>query len=72
MNTQPKVAGYVVEDLSYFYREKSWSVTATISNITNKQYSDVGIYKPSYTPPYNLLVYPNPGRNFSLMGRYSF
>lgn len=71
-NRQPKVPGYAVQDLSYAFKEKSWSLVASILNITNKKYTDVGIYKPSYTSPYNLTVYPNPGRSYSLTGRYAF
>ena len=71
-NSQSKVPGYVVEDLSYFRKEGNWSVMATIANITNKKYTDMGFYKSSYTVPYNLTVYPNSGRNFSLTGRYAF
>jgi iron complex outermembrane receptor protein len=72
LNNQAKVPGYWVTDLTYGYREKSWSVVASINNIFDQHYADVGIYKPSYTIPYNLSTYPNPGRNFSLLGRYSF
>lgn len=71
-NSQPKAPGYVVEDLSYFYKEKNWSLVASIINITNKKYTDTGIYKSSYASPYNMTVYPNSGRNFSLIGRYAF
>ncbi len=71
-NSQPKVPGYAVQDLSYSFKEKNWSVVASLLNITNKKYTDMGIYKPSYTSPYNLTVYPNPGRSFSLTGRYAF
>jgi iron complex outermembrane recepter protein len=71
-NSQLKVPGYAVQDLSYAFKEKNWSVVASILNITNKKYTDVGIYKASYTAPYNLTVYPNPGRSFSLTGRYAF
>lgn len=71
-NNQAKVPGYLVADLTYGYHAKSWSVIGSINNLLDKHYSDVGIYKPSYTPLYNLTTYPNPGRNFSLVGRYSF
>lgn len=71
-NSQPKVPGYAVQDLSYSFKEKSWSVVASIFNITNKKYTDGGVYKASYTAPYNLTLYPNPGRNVSLTGRYTF
>lgn len=71
-NSQAKVPAYAVADVSYFYREKNWSLVATIINLTDKKYSDTGIYKSSYTPPFNLTVYPNPGRSFSLTGRYAF
>jgi iron complex outermembrane receptor protein len=71
-NSQSKVPGYVVGDVSYFYIEKNWSLIASANNIFNKQYTDTGIYKSSYYDLYKLTVYPNPGRNFSLMGRYSF
>lgn len=71
-NNQSKLPGYVVQDLSYFHKEGNWSVVATIANITNKKYTDMGFYKSSYTVPYNLTVYPNSGRSFSLTGRYVF
>lgn len=71
-NSQSKVPAYVVADVSYFYREKNWSFVAAIINLTDKKYSDTGIYKSSYTSPFNLTVYPNPGRSFSLTGRYAF
>jgi len=71
-NSQPKVPSYAVGDLSYFIREKNWSVVASIINLTNKQYSDTGIYKSSFTPPYNLTLYPNPGRSLSLSARYIY
>lgn len=71
-NNQPKVPGYVVQDLSYFFREKNWSLVASIINLANKKYTDTGIYKSSYTQPYHLTLYPNPGRTFSLSGRYVF
>jgi len=71
-NRLEKVSGYVVEDLSYFYKEKNWSVVATVINITDKKYATTGIYNPSYLAPYKLTVYPNPGRSFSLTGRYTF
>lgn len=71
-NSQPKVPGYAVQDLSYFFKEKNWSFVATILNIMDKKYTNTGIYKPLNTPPYNLTVYPNPGRNFSLTARYVF
>jgi iron complex outermembrane receptor protein len=71
-NTQPKTSGYAVEDLSYFHKEKNWSLIASASNITNKKYTDTGIYHSTFTSPYKLTVYPNWGRNFSLTGRYTF
>lgn len=71
-NSQSKVPGYAVQDLSYIYREKNWSVVASLLNLFNKQYADTGIYKPSYSSPYHQTVYPNPGRSWSLTGRYAF
>jgi len=71
-NSQTRTAGYAVQDLSYFYKRKNWSVVASVLNLTNKQYADTGIYKPSYTSPYQLTLYPNPGRSFSLSSRYAF
>jgi iron complex outermembrane receptor protein len=79
LNNQSQVPGYMVADLSYRYQEKTWSLVGSINNIFNKNYADIGIFKPYnsgdgyyYIPPYNLTTYPNPGRNFSLLGRYSF
>jgi iron complex outermembrane receptor protein len=71
-NDQSKTSGYAVEDFSYYHQEKNWSVVANVLNITNKKYTDTGIYHPTFTSPYNLTVYPNSGRNFSLTGRYLF
>lgn len=71
-NSQIRTASYAVQDLSYFYKAKNWSVVASVLNLTNKQHADTGIYKPSYTTPYHLTLYPNPGRSFSLSGRYAF
>jgi len=71
-NSQSKVPGYAVADLSYIVREKNWSVVASIINLTHKKYSDTGIYKSNYTLPYNLTLYPNPGRSFSLSARYVY
>lgn len=82
VNDQAKVSGYVVHDLSYLYKRSNFSVIGSINNIFNKQYTDIGIFKPFgaaglydnmyYIAPYNMTVYPNPGRNFSLSGRYNF
>lgn len=79
LNEQAKISGYVVHDLSYLYKRSNFSLIGSINNIFNKQYTDLGIYKPYttgdgyyYIPPYNLTVYPNAGRNFSVMGRYNF
>ena len=71
-NSQSKTPGYMVADLSYFYRMNNWSLVASLMNLTDKKYTDAGIYKSSYTSPYKLTVYPNPGRSFSLSGRYVF
>lgn len=71
-NSQAQIAGYAVQDLSYFFKAKKWSVVASVLNLTNKQHADTGIYKPSYTTPYALTLYPNPGRTFNLSGRYAF
>jgi iron complex outermembrane receptor protein len=71
-NAQPEVAGYAVQDLSYLFREKNWSVVTTVANLANKSYADTGIYKSSYYDPYKLTLYPNPGRHVSVVGRYQF
>lgn len=78
-NNQSKISGYWVHDMSYMYKHKDFSLTGTVNNIFNKQYTDLGIFKPYnsgdgyyYIPPYNLTVYPNPGRSFNLVGRYNF
>jgi iron complex outermembrane receptor protein len=72
MNTQPETPGYLVEDIAYMYREKNMSLIATAANLANKNYTDTGIYKSSYYVPYTNTVYPNPGRRFSVVGRYQF
>ncbi len=65
-------AGYGVTDLSHIYTEKNWQVISSVNNIFDKTYTDAAIYKGSYEPLYKLTVYPNPGRNFSITGRYVF
>lgn len=64
--------GYGVTDLSHVYTEKNWQFVSSINNIFDKTYTDTAIYKSSYEPLYKLTIYPNPGRNFNLMGRYVF
>ncbi len=71
-NNQAKLPAYVVGDLAYAFRLNQWSVVASVLNVTNQTYTDTGIYKPSYTAPYHLSLYPNPGRSFSLVARYAF
>jgi iron complex outermembrane receptor protein len=71
-NTQSQRAGYGVNDISYIYSESKWQIIGSVNNIFNKNYTDTAIYKSSYYPLYQLTAYPNPGRNFSLTGRYSF
>ena len=73
-NQQAQVPGYAVQDLSYRLTDKQWSLNATLGNVFNKAYADVGIYQSStaYYSLYRTTVYPNPGRNLSLVGRYNF
>lgn len=71
-NSQSKVPGYGVQDLSYFYKDKNWSMVASLMNLFDKKYADSGFYKQINTHPYDLTVYPNPGRSVSLTGRYVF
>lgn len=71
-NAQVQRPGFGVSDISYVYSEHKWQVTASINNIFNKTYADSAIYKSAYYPLYQLTVYPNPGRNFGVTGRYSY
>jgi iron complex outermembrane receptor protein len=72
-NSQGKTSGYLVSDLSYVIKDKTWTWVARINNILDKQYSDYAIYKSSgYNDPFKMTLYPNPGRNFSISGRYAF
>jgi iron complex outermembrane recepter protein len=72
-NSQGKTSGYLVSDFSYVIKDKTWTWVARINNILDKQYSDYSIYKSSgYDDPFRMTLYPNPGRNFSLTGRYVF
>jgi iron complex outermembrane receptor protein len=72
-NTQAKTAGYMVGDLSYIIKEASWTWVARMNNVLDKQYADYSIYKStSYDYPFQMSLYPNPGRNISLTGRYVF
>jgi iron complex outermembrane recepter protein len=72
INSQGQRSGYGVNDISYMYSENKWQLIGSVNNIFNKNYTDTAIYKSSYYPLYQLTAYPNPGRNFSLTGRYSF
>ena len=72
LNQQYKNPGYAVADLNYVYLEKKWSMTASINNLLDKNYTDTSIYKSAYKDLYKMTTYPNPGRNFSLTGRYVF
>jgi iron complex outermembrane receptor protein len=72
-NAQGKSSGYIVGDLSYIIKDKTWTWVARVNNILDKQYSDYSIYKSfGYNDPFKMTLYPNPGRNFSLTGRYVF
>jgi iron complex outermembrane receptor protein len=73
-NTQAKSSGYLVGDAAYIVKDKSWTWVARIENILDKKYSDYSIYKSSsaYDIPFKMTLYPNPGRNFSISGRYVF
>ncbi len=72
-NSQGKTSGYLVSDLSYIIKDKTWTWVARINNILDKQYSDYSIYKSfGYDDPFKMTLYPNPGRNFSISGRYAF
>ncbi|MBU3542104.1 TonB-dependent receptor [Polynucleobacter sp. MWH-Loch1C5] len=71
-NSQTKKPGYGVTDLRYSYSEKSWEIISSINNIFDKKYTDTAVYKNSYYSFYQTTVYPNPGRNFSILGRYIF
>jgi outer membrane receptor protein involved in Fe transport len=71
-NTQTQRPSFTVNDLSYAYTEKNWQLIGNINNVFNKNYTDTAIYKSSYEPLFKLTVYPNPGRNIGITGRYSF
>lgn len=71
-NTQTERPSFDVSDISYTYSERQWQVIGTVGNVFNKNYTDSAIYKSAYYPLYKLTVYPNPGRNFGLTGRYNF
>lgn len=72
-NSREKSSGYLVGDVSYIVKDKSWTWVGRIANIFDKKYSDYSIYKSSgYDAPFNMTLYPNPGRNFSVSGRYVF
>lgn len=71
-NAQTPRPGFGVSDISYVYSEKKWQVISSINNVFNKKYTDSAIYKSAYYPLYQLTVYPNPGRNLSVTGRYSY
>ena len=66
-----KLGSYPVADMSYRYSMKQWLFTANLNNVFDRKYFDTAIFGQNIASPhYN--VYPNPGRNISLLGRYSF
>lgn len=71
-NTQSKSASATIFDLRYNINSSNWNWIFAVNNLLDKNYYDYSVYKSSYIEPYKQTIYPNPGRNFSLMGRYVF
>ncbi len=71
-NTQNKSASVTTFDLRYNLNSSNWNWIFAINNLLDKNYYDYAVYKSSYIQPYKQTIYPNPGRNLSLMGRYAF
>jgi len=68
-NAQEQLPGYTTFDSSVSYRWNRLTAQLTVKNLTNKSYSQMGVYSSYYN---DIALYPSPGRQFFLTLRYTF
>jgi len=66
---QGQLPGYTTFDSSVSYRWNRLTAQLTAKNLTNKSYSEMGVYS-NYSN--DIALYPSPGRQFFLTLRYAF
>jgi iron complex outermembrane receptor protein len=67
-NAQEQLPGYTTFDTSVGYRWNRLTALFTVKNLTDKRYSEYGVYSPSVN---DIALYPSPGRQFFLTLRYT-
>ena len=68
-NAQEQLPGYTTYDATVGYRWKRLSALLTMKNLTNKRYSEIGVYSPFVN---DIALYPSPGRELFLTLKYAF
>ncbi len=68
-NAQQQLPGYTIFDASAGYRWNQLSALLSVKNLTNKRYSEMGVYSPYVN---DIGLYPSPGREFFLTLKYAF
>ncbi|HME42968.1 MAG TPA: TonB-dependent receptor [Syntrophorhabdales bacterium] len=68
-NAHEQLPGYTIFDTSISYRWNKLTALFTVKNLTDKSYSQVGVYSPFVN---DIALYPLPGRQFFLSLAYSF
>ena len=66
-NVGEQLPGYTTFDGSIGYQYKKVTVLFTAKNLTDKRYSEMGVYSPTAN---DVALYPSPGRQFFLRVQY--
>jgi iron complex outermembrane receptor protein len=69
MNAHEQLPGYTTFDASIGYRWNKLTALFTVKNLTDKMYSEVGVFSPYVN---DIALYPLPGRQFFLSLKYAF
>ncbi len=67
-NAQEQLPGYTTFDTSVGYRWDRLTALFTVKNLTDKRYSEYGVYSPYLN---DIALYPSPGRQFFLTLKYT-
>ncbi|HUJ68499.1 MAG TPA: TonB-dependent receptor, partial [Syntrophorhabdales bacterium] len=68
-NAQEQLPSYTTYDATVGYQWKRLSALLTMKNLTNKRYSEIGVYSPFVN---DIALYPSPGRELFLTLKYAF
>lgn len=68
-NASEQLPGYFLYNATAGYQWKRVSALLTVKNLTNKRYSEIGVYSPYVN---DIGMYPSPGREFFLTLKYDF